>query len=604
MSIFREKVERIRAHVPWFNKSEWEEVAKQAYSDDRRLKDAAYKQMCVWKARNPKLPLGVECTMAILYVQLCDNIYTKESKETLQLPHSEKDLQMIYCTAILRFVNHLKSVSENERTLYTMAYRHNIPEWIINLRHETAHGNTLPSLCLLRSAALIILQWLGEHYWQAEALYMEDYTLEEKAKQNLELSDVAHFLKVWLSVRIYEWGGVKRINQIPSEHLRLELLTILQMCSSDDDDEVSINDHDLTDSVASGDYSSGISETEDSDGHEQNKLKDVIQIILNKIAAFLAKLRGKKTFLKKYVVEKLVENRGFLSADVFLEAERPVNVIEEEVISILAHLWYDVLKVMNLEGMTYDLLKTLVRVSQNDESVDRSRMAALWVSQLTKMMSNPISQSTNHWHVDSISNIENMYMQNILRNLTLSLENDLCTDVHPILLDCLLAKGEKLPMLPLKPFKDLIKYQIDRLIKEITLNPNRFTSYILPGLLDLCGERFSDKTKQDLLTVVSVYTNGSRYEGSCGSVDELNSDSVKTVEMLGAEEELTMLDADGYCCSEDMNGTSPQSESECEEENTETVNWILYTGNGDWSRCALGITPWQLNSSISSMESN
>lgn len=58
------------------------------------------------------------------------------------------------------------SLNGNERSLYTMANRHNIPDWIINLRHETAHGNMLPSLCLLRSAALIILKWLGVSiYW-------------------------------------------------------------------------------------------------------------------------------------------------------------------------------------------------------------------------------------------------------------------------------------------------------------------------------------------------------------------------------------------------------------------------------------------------------
>lgn len=600
VSILREKIAQVKSHVPWFNKAEWEEVAKRAYSDDLSLKNAAYNQMCVWKARNPKLPLGVECTMAILYVQLSDNIYMDEKKQQMQLPHSEKDLQLMYCTAIMRFVNHLKSLSDNERSLYTMAHRHNIPEWIINLRHETAHGNTLPSLCLLRSAALVILQWLGEHYWQAEALHMEDYILEVKAKKNLELSDIAFFFKVWLSARVYEWGGIVRIDQLPNEELRIELLRILELYSSDDGD----SQHNLTDSLASDDYNNGTSEPEESDSVEQHRLKDVMQIILNKMSDFFNKLKGKKYFLKKFVIDKLMENRGFLSSDVFLEEESPVNIIEEEVISVLAHLWYDVLKIMDSKCMTYDLLKALVRVSQNNDSVDRSRMAALWVCQLAKMFLRHRSQHRNYWHIDGASNIENMYMLNLLKNVASSLENDLCSNVHPILMDYLSTEDLMLPTLSLHHLKNINKYQLERFVKEVALNPNKFTSFILPGLLDICGKCFSKKTKQELLTIVSVYTNGPKYDGSNGFIeDSPNSDSVKTIEMLRVHEGLKTVDVNGYCC-EDMNNVSPDSESEREEENTEPVKWVPYSGNEDWSKCALGITPWQRKAIISSAGMN
>lgn len=158
-----------------------------------------------------------------------------------------------------------------------------------------------------------------------------------------------------------------------------------------------------------------------------------------------------------------------------------MNVIEEEVISVLAHLWYDVLKMMDSKRMTYDLLKALVRVSQNDDSVDRSRMAALWVSQLTKMISRQSSQTRNYWHIDGETNIENMYMLNVLRNLASSLENNLCSNVHPVLLDYLSAEDTKLSTtLSLQKLKEVNKYQLERLVKEVALNPNKFTSFILP----------------------------------------------------------------------------------------------------------------------------
>lgn len=44
--------------------------------------------------------------------------------------------------------------------MYKMAEQHKIPDWLINLRHEAAHGNSVPALYMLRQASDIILQWL------------------------------------------------------------------------------------------------------------------------------------------------------------------------------------------------------------------------------------------------------------------------------------------------------------------------------------------------------------------------------------------------------------------------------------------------------------
>lgn len=79
------------------------------------------------------------------------------------------------------------------------------------------------------------------------------------------------------------------------------------------------------------------------------------------------------------------------------------------------------------------------------------------------------------------------------------------------------------------------------------------------------------------MTIVSVYTNGPKYEESNGFMEDPNTDSVKTVQMLGVNEGHTVLYTDGYC-SEDMNDATLDTESEHEEENTESVNWKLYSG--------------------------
>ena len=93
-----------------------------------------------------------------------------------------------------------------------------------------------------------------------------------------------------------------------------------------------IRDSLSTESIMSGDYNNGVSdgeadynngETEDSDGVEQYKLNDVMQLILDTVSTFLRKIQVKKAFLKQIVINKLVELRGFLSSDVFLEETNP-----------------------------------------------------------------------------------------------------------------------------------------------------------------------------------------------------------------------------------------------------------------------------------------
>lgn len=54
----------------------------------------------------------------------------------------------------------LKTDEELVGTLYMKAAKLNIPEWIINLRHDAAHGISLPDLNLLRTATMFISKWL------------------------------------------------------------------------------------------------------------------------------------------------------------------------------------------------------------------------------------------------------------------------------------------------------------------------------------------------------------------------------------------------------------------------------------------------------------
>ena len=111
--------------------------------------------------RNPKLPVGVDCTLSLMQVSLRDREWS-EKLDKAELPtYYENDLSMMYSLCIMRFLNHITNIGHTKHTsLFQIAKQINIPEWIVNLRHDAAHGYELPSVGVLRIAANILLTWL------------------------------------------------------------------------------------------------------------------------------------------------------------------------------------------------------------------------------------------------------------------------------------------------------------------------------------------------------------------------------------------------------------------------------------------------------------
>ncbi|XP_054267204.1 ribosomal biogenesis protein LAS1L-like [Macrosteles quadrilineatus] len=198
--------------VPWFSKEEWLDTYSNAYSSSFHLREKAYTQMCIWKARFPNLPMGVECTMSTLHVKLCD----KPEDNTYQ----DRDLQLLYSTAVMRFLNQLTVLSDRKDSMYKMAELYQLPDWIINLRHEAAHGNSVPALYLLRQAADIILQWLEENYWKVEEEVMKDVIKNPEQDKIRICSNIKNVLDLWVTLKTQYWSELRTIDQIGDANIR------------------------------------------------------------------------------------------------------------------------------------------------------------------------------------------------------------------------------------------------------------------------------------------------------------------------------------------------------------------------------------------------
>lgn len=111
--------------------------------------------------RIQKLPVGVDSTLSILQVCLCDRDWSSKIHDEKLPMYCENDLSLMYSTTIMRFLNHMSNIGQTKQTsLFHIAKQLKIPEWIVHLRHNAAHGYELASLSVLRIAINILFEWL------------------------------------------------------------------------------------------------------------------------------------------------------------------------------------------------------------------------------------------------------------------------------------------------------------------------------------------------------------------------------------------------------------------------------------------------------------
>lgn len=153
--------EKKRGHVvAWINKAEWDQVLEYLYSQDVALQRFAVHRISAWKSRYANsTPVAVDCTADLVRCQVLDR--------SGQL--TGDDLVMLYGTALVRFVNLITERKQGmvAKPLRRLAGKLNIPEWVVDLRHEFTHKK-LPTLKWCRKGCKVVLEWLHQTYWSRQ----------------------------------------------------------------------------------------------------------------------------------------------------------------------------------------------------------------------------------------------------------------------------------------------------------------------------------------------------------------------------------------------------------------------------------------------------
>lgn len=146
--------------VAWVNKAEWDQVLEYLYSNDAALQRYALQRISAWKSRYANsTPVAVECTADLVRCQVLDRSGQLDAD----------DLVLLYGSALVRFVNLITERQQGKvaRPLRRLAGSMNIPEWVVNLRHDFTHRK-LPTLKWCRKGCKVVLEWLQQEYWSRQ----------------------------------------------------------------------------------------------------------------------------------------------------------------------------------------------------------------------------------------------------------------------------------------------------------------------------------------------------------------------------------------------------------------------------------------------------
>ncbi|XP_041980884.1 uncharacterized protein LOC121734377 [Aricia agestis] len=333
--------------VPWFNKKEWCEVYEHLFSTESTilLKKRAIDVLHVWKARCPFVPSGIESTLCLLEVHIQD-------EEGICYENSDQLLRLAYATALMRFVNHMLDKETAKGTgLYKAAKNLGVPDWIVDLRHDTAHNNKLPSIDLLREACVVSLDWLKVNYWDKHKDAISDYVADPKAsKVPSDENKIVPLLNFCTSLSILSHSScmVKNVAQIRDSSMRESLIN----------DAIELFGNDLDFSNPKKVSIAGLS----------NSMYSKAKQLLNNESA----LYVNKTLLS--------EDSLFLSLEVYKVFQTSSNKKNQQLSNNYLQCFEGLINFLHTHDLLQDFILQLIDITCQDKNGSRCKLAAQWVA--------------------------------------------------------------------------------------------------------------------------------------------------------------------------------------------------------------------------------
>ncbi|XP_012059333.1 PREDICTED: ribosomal biogenesis protein LAS1L [Atta cephalotes] len=563
--------------VPWLSLAEWHDVYMQIYSNEPIEQTKAYEALLAWKARMPKLPVGVDCTLSILQVCLRDREWTSKI-DSGELPmYCENDLSLMYSTTIMRFLNYFCNIGHTKQTsMFKIASQLKIPEWIVELRHETAHGYELPSIGVLRIAINILLHWLHDEYWAPEACAMEKYYLKEgdevlEEEEKFEIENFTNMIEIWTAVNLYVNADYKLVSDLSETQLREILQDLRTYMLSEYRSKTSDNDE--------NEYISVYKRTVKID--KEYHLQTAKILLLAKISVDLNESSSTMYEKSNIICNALCKNKVFLPnldiMRIFRQQEKKNINLKRRILPFkMLRFWKDVIFLLHEKEMLETLLFKLFNiVNQEREDKERRNLAALWI--------NSIFYSFVQLDiVQSISHTMEYELQKADRKLdTKTLSQHLKERVHsehPYLRNVLWLDISSI----------IPHFLLDiNFLSKLLLNINEFSERLVEPILKLLTSRIDAQTQKHLLNLLQIYT--------CQKHD--NEDSNNDAGKIFTIEDFNLSSIENKVHTHKINCANKEKPTYLlADQIIRNPHWKLAHDNYQWNGCSIGLLPWQVDS--------
>ncbi|XP_015110705.1 uncharacterized protein LOC107036947 [Diachasma alloeum] len=551
--------------VPWFSLAEWYDVYKKIYSNDTQQQTRGYEMLLVWKGRISKLPVGIECTLSLIQVCLRDRSWSRQINSGALPMYHENDLSLMYSTTIMRFLNHISNIGPTKQTsLFQIAKQLRIPEWIVNLRHDTAHGHELPSITLLRMATNVLLTWLYEEYWAPEAQALDQALKKQNEMTEMEVMDslegLVDLIQLWMSVGLYMESGLSLVSHLPDEHLRNTLKDFdAQTCTN------MVSKRHLDTSI--------LSEHGELEEEDTYRLKTARSHLLIDITNQLYRCKDHQKSLANIITNVLINSQVFLVSHEILELfsrkcddenyQRRQNLPRQ-----LIAFWQPMISLIHeaklLEALTFKLIE-VVNCNDGRNSSQMRECASLWLKTIGQSF---LKLKIAHKEGEKLEHSQEGSKKTPQRAINKKLEGIINTSYRE-LRDCpWLGVNSHVP----RVFTD------ERFSEEVIMNANQYTAIFIGPYLELISPEMNAEKKSNLLDFLRIQSAQVIYDNDNGDYDQV----VHTVQEL-----MRICGEGGEMVNED--------ESFCEASVRNSL-WQLAPGNFNWRDCAFGILPWQANS--------
>ncbi|XP_017880157.1 ribosomal biogenesis protein LAS1L isoform X2 [Ceratina calcarata] len=557
--------------------------------------------MLAWKARIPKLPVGIDCTLSILRICVRDREWTRKIDDGHLPVNYETDLCLMYSATIMRLLNHISNIGHTKQTsLFQIAKRINIPEWIVNLRHDTAHGYELPNIGVLRIAVNILLAWLHEEYWAPEAKRLEERlasvaataTVDESTEVEQVQQDIGDLIELWTSVSLHIHAGYNLVSSVPDPRLQETLLDLRSHAMSlsvskndgndddddddDEDDDIELSDrHDYIETAASDDVGK--------DHRVQNQkytLKTAKIVLVSEIFRYL----NRKSIANRNdaVCTNLLASEAFLptNKDVLsifqAQEDREDNdELSNDILPLdMVTFWKDIIFLLYEKDCMESLIVKLIELV-NDEQANRERrlLASLWTSTL----------AYSFLKLDIAHRISRVFEYRLEKNLSSrAFENRVKEETDRAYPRLRRVLWLNLSDTVLSCFTD------KKFVSNLLLNVNEFSVKFIVPILELASPKIGDDDKRLLLDLVNIYTTS---PSSCCVNKKIF--TLKDLRSIENEREGNELEHD-----DDVAWCGPVADDETTVRND---YWKLAETAGDadgrathnWSECPIGLLPWQ-----------